>query len=63
MITVVVMAIIGMLAAFWSGYWVGYVKREGKRPPVPFVRDIEEIVEQVTDRLHKEQSTPVNFYE
>lgn len=58
----------GMLAAFWSGFYVGYIKREDKKPPVPFVSDIteftEEIIEQVQERIGKPKETEArSWYE
>ena len=60
--------IIGMLAAFWSGFYVGYIKREDKKPPVPFVPDIteftEEIIDHVKDSIGKGKETePRSFYD
>lgn len=67
MLTTIIL-ILGMLAAFWSGFYIGYVKREDKKPPVPFVADInefaEEIMDKVRDNMRKEQETePQGFYD
>lgn len=65
LLTTIVLTI-GMLLAFWSGFYVGYIKREGKKPPVPLVADIEEVVddviERVRDKINKE-SEPQGFYD
>jgi hypothetical protein len=63
----VTILVLGILAAFWSGFYVGYIKREGKKPPVPFVTDInefaEEIMDKVRDKMAKEKETePDSFY-
>ena len=63
-----VILILGMLAAFWSGFYVGFVKREGEKPPLPLIPDMaefaEEIVDHVKDRIGKgKESEPVSFYD
>lgn len=60
--------IFGMLAAFWSGFYVGYIKREDKKPPVPFVADLEEFSEEIIDRVRDgigrtKESEPKSFYD
>ena len=67
LLTAVIFAL-GMLAAFWSGFYVGYIKREDKKPPVPFVADIaeftEEIIEHVQERIGKPKETEArSFYD
>jgi hypothetical protein len=34
-IVIVILIILGMLAALWSGFYMGFYKREGKAPEVP----------------------------
>lgn len=58
--------ILGMLAAFWSGFYFGYLKREKK--PIPIVADLnefaEEIIDKVKDSISKEKdSQSVSFYD
>jgi hypothetical protein len=36
----IALIIFGMLAALWSGFFIGYYKREGKPPEVPIVTAI-----------------------
>jgi hypothetical protein len=67
MLTIIILAL-AMLAAFWSGFYVGYIKREDKKPPVPFVTDInefaEEIMDKVREKMAKEKETePQGFYD
>ena len=60
--------IFGMLAAFWSGFYVGYIKREDSKPPVPFVADLEEFSEEIIDRVRDsigrtKEAEPKSFYD
>jgi hypothetical protein len=53
-----------MLAAFWSGFYVGFLKREGEKPPMPFADDIDDIVDRVKDSITKEkEAEPSGFYD
>ena len=46
--------IVGMLATLWSGFFIGYYKREDKAPEIPFVsRD------DIFKRLSKAKEKPV----
>lgn len=47
---------LSILAAFWSGFYVGYLKKEGKPPEIP-LPDIKEIINSVKPekRLSKEE--------
>lgn len=67
MLTIVIL-IFGMLAAFWSGFYVGYIKREDAKPPVPFVADLEEFSEEIIDRVRDsigrtKETEPASFYD
>ena len=63
-----VILILGMLAAFWSGFYIGYIKREDKKPPIPFVADLEEFSEEIIDRVKdtigkSKETEPKSFYD
>jgi len=47
---------LSILAAFWSGFYVGYLKKEGKPPEIP-MPNIKEIINAVKPekKLSKEE--------
>lgn len=53
--------IVGMLAAFYSGFYIGYLKREGKPPEIPFVLPILPTKEKEAE-LSKEEQRANTFY-
>jgi len=64
MLLTTIIITLGMLAAFWSGFYVGFLKREGEKPPMPFADDIDDIVDRVKDSITKEkEAEPSGFYD
>jgi hypothetical protein len=59
---------LGMLAAFWSGFYVGYLKREDRKPPIPLISSLDEFSEEIVDRVKdsigkQKEVEPQGFYD
>ena len=48
-----------LLAAFWSGFYIGYLKREEKPPEIPAVKTFKRVVR---DKAAKEEE-PKSFFD
>ena len=56
-----IFVIFGMLAAFWSGFYVGYLKREDKPPEIPIPK-VSVPTREKPERVDKDRAKENTFY-
>ena len=49
MIPTLIIYSIVIFAAFYSGFYFGYYKREGKAPELPIMTDVKKVIEKATE--------------